>query len=455
MSGGRLGLLVVFLLTLPLLTPRIRAADEIQYFASLRSLVLDGDLLYENEYRHFYERDPEGLAGFKATFLDRREPDTGRHINFAPLGAGLLWSPFFLLAHAGVRLAGALGSDVAADGFSFPYLAAVSFASALYAFLGLLLVHDLLQRAGGFSERAASLAVVTAWLGTPVVYYMTIAPGFGHAASLFAVSLLLWLTWRAAARPLGGSLPDFLGIGLAGGLCGLVREQDVLFLVVPAGLLAWQGLRPGRLHGSLGRGAALAAGVGLAFLPQLFAYRTLTGAFSPSRLVTRKMSWSSPHALEVLLDPAHGLFFWTPLLLAAMAGLFAWALRRRTAWATLLCAALLLQVWINGSVESWHMAGAFGARRFVAATPLFAFGLAAVFGTLQARAGRAASLGLATLCIWWNLSLMVQFGLKLMDRQGLEWPRVAVNQVTAVPRHALRAGWLFFSDRERLAKEAP
>jgi hypothetical protein len=114
----------------------------------------------------------------------------------------------------------------------------------------------------------------------------------------------------------------------------------------------------------------------------------------------------------------------------------------------LLFGALLLQVWISGAVESWHMAGAFGARRFVGATAVFAFGLAAAFVAL----GRHAR-WLAALTVWWNLSLMVQFGLKLMDRQGLEWPRVAWNQVVEVPRKVLDAGWLFITDRERLARE--
>jgi len=54
---------------------------------------------------------------------------------------------------------------------------------------------------------------------------------------------------------------------------------------------------------------------------------------------------------------------------------------------------------------------------------------------------------------WWNVSLVVQFGLKLMDRQGLEWPRVAISQFTEVPRHLGRAAWLFFTDRERLVRE--
>jgi hypothetical protein len=452
-SGGRRALVLLFVLTLPLVTPRIRAADEIQYFAPLRSLVFDHDLDYENEYRYFYERDPQGLAGFRETFLERREAGSGRHINFAPLGSALLWSPFYLAAHAGVVLARAAGAGVPADGFSFPYLAAVSFASAFYAFLGLLLVHDLLRQDAGVSDTLATLVVATLWLGTPVVYYMTIAPGFGHATSLFAVSLLLWLTLRARRADGSRGALAFGAIGLGAGLCGIVREQDLLFACVPLGFLLLDALKPSGLVPAVRRGLAFAAGTLCALLPQLLVYRTLTGSATPSRLVTRKLDLASPYFFPVLFDPGHGLFFWSPVLLVATLGLFAWALRRRDALSALLVFALVLQAWISGAVESWHMAGAFGARRFVGATPVFGFGLACVYAALAARR-RLAVPAIALLAAWWNLSLMVQFGLKLMDRQQLDWPRVARNQVFEVPRHLVRAGVLFFTDRERLARES-
>jgi hypothetical protein len=190
----------------------------------------------------------------------------------------------------------------------------------------------------------------------------------------------------------------------------------------------------------------------LVFGPQLLAYRALTGHLGPSRLVARKMTWWSPHLLQVLFDPGHGLFAWSPLLLGAAAGLVYLVGRRRDATVALLALSLLLQVWINGAVESWTQAGAFGARRFVCSTPIFAWGLAALLAAVPARRQRLAVLALA-LCAAWNAGLMVQFGLKLMDRQRLEWPRVAVNQVSAVPRHLGRAAWLFFTNRERLVKE--
>jgi hypothetical protein len=48
-SRGVLWLVVAFVLSLPAVTPRIYASDEVQYFAYLRSLWFDGDVSFENE----------------------------------------------------------------------------------------------------------------------------------------------------------------------------------------------------------------------------------------------------------------------------------------------------------------------------------------------------------------------------------------------------------------------
>jgi hypothetical protein len=447
-------LLFAVLLTLPLVTPRIRGADEIEYFAYLRSAVFDRDLEFGNEYARFYDADPQGLAGFKATFLDLREPATGRHINFAPLGTALLWSPAYLGAHAAVLTARALGASVAADGFSRPYVIAVCYASWLYGAAALLLLHRLLVRLGGFEDPSASGAVAAVLWATPVLYYLTLGPGFSHAASLFVITALLWLTLRF--RREGFTPGRAAGVGALGGLAALVREQDGLFLAVPVLVIALDGLRARRLAPALGQLAAVAAAAAAVFAPQLLAYRAVNGSFGPSRLVARKMSYASPHALAVLFDPGHGAFVWAPLLLLATAGLVLAAARSRKGDSVpiALLAALALQVWINGSVESWSQAGAFGSRRFVAATPLFAWGLAALLAAARPRVDRRWLAAGLLLLAWWNVSLIVQFGLRIMDRQRLEWPRVAVRQVTEVPRRLARAGWLFFTDRERLVRES-
>ncbi|MCU0242002.1 MAG: hypothetical protein MUF51_06225, partial [Vicinamibacteria bacterium] len=248
-STGASVLLVLFLISLPIITPRIRGADEIEYFSYLHSLWIDGDLEFGNEYQYFYDRDPAGLAAFKSTFLDRLEP-TGHHINFGPIGSALLWSPIYLLVHAGMLLMRACGGSVVADGFSRPYEIAACYTSVTYGFTGLLLIYHALKRSGAFSERAATGSVIALWWGSPVLYYMTIAPGFSHATSLFAVSLLLWL-WLRARQSAALALRTGFVLGLAGGLAGLVREQDVFFVVIPAIDALAQGWRCRRIARSL------------------------------------------------------------------------------------------------------------------------------------------------------------------------------------------------------------
>jgi len=450
--GGRGLLVFLFLLSLPFVTSKMRGADEIQYFSYLHSVIFDHDLDFGNEYQYFYDADPKGLAAFKATFMDRREAVTHRPLNFCPIGSALLWSPFYLLAHAAVLLARAFGAHLRADGLSRPYSLAVCYGSSLYGFLGLILTHDGLRRFGGLPEPAARWSVASLWFGTPVVYYMTVAPGFAHACSLFLVSLIFWL-WLGTRRQEASSVWSWVGIGIAGGLAALVREQHALFLAIPCLDLVLHSR--GRLGSSLLRAVAMGLSAALAFSPQLVVYRVLNGHLGPSHLVTRKMSYTSPHFLQVLVDPGHGLFFWTPLLLLATAGLALLLIRRRDSLAALLVLAFLLQVWMNGSIESWTQAGAFGSRRFVEVTPVFAWGLAALLVVGVKHFGRLWTATVLGLFVWWNVSLMVQFGLKLMDRQRLEWPRVARNQFVEVPPRLARTFYLFVTDPERLRREVP
>src|SRR5688572_21648659 len=189
-------LIVVFLLSLPAVTVRFYASDEIEYFAYLRSMWFDGDLSFDNEYRYFYDRGVARGWRFKETFLDGATA-TGLRFNFAPVGSAILWSPFYVLTDAGVRVARAAGVDVAADGYSTPYIASVVYASAVYGFLALVLSAYAASRMVG-DATAAAAAALAVWLGTPILFYMYLAPGFSHACSAFAVAafVVIWLHVR-------------------------------------------------------------------------------------------------------------------------------------------------------------------------------------------------------------------------------------------------------------------
>jgi hypothetical protein len=299
-------------------------------------------------------------------------------------------------------------------------------------------------------------AAVFVWIGTPLLFYMYVAPPYAHACSAFAVALFVFVWLRARrAWSVGGAV----ALGLSGALMAMVREQDVFFAFGPAvdlGITAAValrasgdgGLRPSHYLKAAAAGClAFAAGL----LPQLLAYQALNGYPGPSRLVGRKMSWDAPHALQVLGSPEHGFLFWTPLALLAIAGLLmlAWRGRgdlRRIGGCLLLM--LALQVYVSGSVESWTVAGAFGQRRFVAVTVLLTIGLAILLRTVPRGIPRGVAGSAITLCIWWNLGLTAAFGTGLMNRQRLQLSDNAYDVFVTVPRKAPELAVRYLTQRE-------
>jgi hypothetical protein len=493
-------LLAAFVLSLPAVTARIYSSDEIEYFSYLRSVWFDHDVSFDNEYRYFYDRDVARAEGFHETFLEN-ETEAGRRPNFGTIGCALLWSPFYAAGDVTARVLRVAGRNVQVDGFSRPYIAAVAYGSAVYGFLAVLLSIGAARRllspvrsdvsseegspdlkvgpatdAGSPDLTASAKATaspptlhrrrrvgrttlaagVLVWIGTPLLFYMYVAPPMSHACSAFAVALFVtvWLhvrrTWTTA---------QVIALGLAAALMAMVREQDVFFAIGPAldfAVAQATGARD-RMR-AIAAGAAGCVAFAIGFLPQLVAYVRLNGHAGPSRLVMRKMTWTAPHALEVVLSPAHGFFFWTPLALVAVAGLIVLAVRqkgdvRRVALIALLMVAL--QVYVGGSVESWNVAGAFGQRRFVALTILLVIGLAALRDTARGVVWRSALVTVTVLCVWWNLALIALFGTGLMDRKQIELGRNVYDAFVTIPRTAPQLAYRYLVNRESYYRSAP
>jgi hypothetical protein len=372
------------------------------------------------------------------------------------MGAAILWAPFYAVADVWSRAAGTNDPGVQADGFSQPYIAAVAYGSAVYGFLAVLLSIGAARRVTGHGV-APGLAI---WVGTPLLFYMYVAPGYSHACSAFAVALFvaIWLHVRRTWTVGGVS-----ALAASAALMTIVREQDAFLALGPALDYMLPGKRdlddPGFI-GHLRRLSAAAITYGSCVLPQLMAYNALNGRFGPSPLVSRKMTWTAPHALQVLLSPEHGFFFWTPVALIAIVGVTLLAARgvpyHADARRIGACALLMIatQVYVSGSVESWTVAGAYGQRRFVALTALLTLGMAAIWSLSQRRAGwmRAAVAGSVAVGIWWNLALMALFGTGQMDRQRLELGRNAYDVFVTLPRTAPRLAYRYFTDRSSFYK---
>ena len=441
--------MVLFAVSLPAVTVRLYSSDEVQYFSYLRSLWFDHDVSFQNEYRYFYDSHTAQSEGYYETFLERTT-ETGLRFNYGTIGCAILWSPFYAVADGWTRITG----SAPADGFSKPYVRAVAYGSAFYAFLAVLLsIRAARIVVGARGALGAGLAI---WLGTPLLFYMYIAPPFSHACSAFAVALFVsvWLHVRRTWSP-GGAFV----LGLCAALMAMVREQDV-FIALGA-LIDWGqtllfAVTSSRDAKAQAVPAALAGAAGFVIgdLPQLIAYNSLNGFPRPASHVARKMSWDAPHGLQVLFSTEHGFFIWTPLALLAVAGLL--MLVSRTATRRLAVCMLIMvatQIYVAGSVESWTVAGAFGQRRFVCLTIFLTVGIAALFGAARGLA-RHATLALSVVLAWWNIALMAQFATGMMDRQRLEPARNAHTAFVTLPLEIPSLVHRYLTDRQSFYKPA-
>jgi hypothetical protein len=439
-------LLLLFLLSLPLLNPWVRG-DGVGYYAFARAPLIEHSLDFQHDYQ-------SANSSFRDARLDENglpksifRTVTGHLDNHFTVGPAILWAPFLLVAHAGVLLARAAGSNVAADGFSAPYRIAMALGTAIYGFLAILLAVRIARQY--VDERWAALAAVAVWWASSLPVYMYFNPSWSHAHSAFAVALFLWY-WHETRR--GRSAPQWCILGVIVGLMLNVYYANFLVLVVllveaiRQYSVAWFGNSQGSTQDGLtapklgSRHGLFAVIVIACFLPTLVTRAIIYGgAFESGYLPLRTWAWKSPYFLAVLFSSDHGLFVWTPLLLLSVAGLFVFRWRYPDAGTPFLLAALAFYVFI-ACYPDWAGISSYGNRFFVSLTALFVIGLAVLLDRLASlfrsvRPALAASCIVLACFVVWNLAFMFQWGTHLVPARGeISWSEMVHNQFLVVPR---------------------
>ncbi len=478
-DAGHLVLGVIMCVCLVGSLPRVYATDEVQYYAWVRSIWKDHDVDFQNEYETFAQLNPQ--SGIERSLLqpNRIRPLTGLYGNIAPVGSAILWAPWFIATDVVLQSLHGVGiaRHIPADGYSWPYQRAVCYASALYAFVGLLICRRLTRN--WFDALPATLATIGIWLATPLVYYMTIQMPFAHANGFFVTSCFIWLWWKTQQHQ--SSYRSWALLGLSAGMLYLVREQLILMLALPAITVAfnlWQLWRTANTtqYKPLVIRIGICAVVFLAILtPQFVAYWAVNGTPLPAREVSGKLNLCSPHAIDTLIDydpspaaycnvgiepvsvPAwsRGALVWSPIIAVALIGLgiFVWS---NPLIGGAMLVAFALQVWINGAFgTTWHLSGAFGFRRYIECSPIFIVGLATFVSKLQSRIPITVLGVVIALFICWNMGLIANatlFNNETQLRRGLTWPQLWQWQWSLPQRIWERSIDLF--DRCKLVKNS-
>jgi hypothetical protein len=439
-------LLLLFLLSLPFLNPWVRG-DGVGYYAFARAPLIQHNFDFTEDYRHANE-------SFRGPRLDEngqpkslfRTP-TGHLDNHFTVGPAILWTPFLLLTHAGVLLARALGSSVAADGFSAPYRIIMAFATAFYAFLGLLLSFRLARQY--VDERWALLATLSIWWASSLPVYMYFNPSWSHAHSAFVVALFLWY-WHETRFT--RSLAQWIVLAVITGLMLNVYYPNAMVLavlVIEVFRRYYHAFRPDpsaapdsapRVPQLLLSHILFAAVLLICLLPTLITRYIIYGnALESGYTPLGDWLWTSPVFLSVLFSSNHGLLFWTPILFFSIAGLFIFWRWQRSAGTPFLAAFLAFYVFIS-CYPDWAGISSYGNRFFVSLTPLFILGLA-VFLDRIAQLFRSRRIALAAACLllavftFWNAGLMFQWGSHLVSARGpVPFSEILHNQFLVVPR---------------------
>jgi hypothetical protein len=373
--------------------------DAKAYFSYLPSLLFDGDILLNNQFQTL---EPEGGVPYPYG------GSHGRAANPFPIAPALLWLPGYVAGVGVENVLARLGFAAQSPGYGAAAVWGAAAASILFAGLGAVLTRRLIAVVIG--EHNALPAVLMSWVGTAALYYTLVTPLYSHAVSWFGVASMLYTAHLAVVQP--SRLRRWFVAGLFAGYMVAIRLPDASLLVMPLFMFAAAAASMRSNRRALTAGVlAWIGGLGLGYLPQGIASYRLYGRWSPS----------SPTELGATFHP--GLFFdalfsghyegwisWTPIIALGLIGLPLLIARggadaRRLGYAAMLGVTAL---YLTDVLHPYGRAGAaFGARRYVSASPLIAIGLATLINAVADQPQvRRYLLGTMWALVAWNVWLL-------------------------------------------------
>ncbi len=359
----------------------------------------------------------------------------GGLVNKYPVGVAIMESPFFFAAHLLSLLRDAITGSVTATGYTNLYQYMILFGGVCYWAAGTLLLFRLLTGYLGFSKKVSLLTCMVITYGTNLFHYSSYDACFSHVYSYFLFNLFLYyLCWYEERDKVGRNKKwQICVFGFLAGLIFMCRNTNILFVLtyVFYGVRDWETLKKrALLILKSSRVVPIVLTGFVTILPQLLYWHTATGHWFAYSYGSESFYWLAPQLGNFLCSVRKGLFFWNPILLLALAGMFL-AYRRRKQLYAGLAVFFLLIVYVSSSWWMWSYGGSFGQRVAVDFMCVFAVFMACVFERLEKwRQGRgsggyrlasAAVYGYCGICVIWNLICMMAYWYRVLPSDEADW----------------------------------
>ena len=204
---------------------RLLIWDVKSYYVYLPAVFIYHDLSLK-----FVERERDKIGD--VMFLE--EGPKGIYYNITTYGLSLLYSPFFLSAHAYATIANAEPT-----GYSPPYKFALMLSCVFYLALGLYFLLKLLMKY--FPPWPTAITLIVIALGTNLYYYSTHEALMPHAYLFALISIFLYMGDRWYEKT---DLKNSLILGFIIGLIILIRPVNIIILLlfILWGVLSWRSL---------------------------------------------------------------------------------------------------------------------------------------------------------------------------------------------------------------------
>ena len=401
---GIIGISIVY--SLHLNGPPIRS-DGVGYYLYLPATFIYHDIgLQSIAAEHFNGHIPTWTG---ATLYK----DTQNYLIKYPIGEALLMMPFFFLA-----CFASFVTNVKIDGFSFLFQYAAAISGLFYATAGLAILWKVLQNY--FRQNTILLVLFGLLFGTNLFHYATYDSIFSHAYSFFLFCAFLYLIVEHIYSK--SSLFHLIAAGAVAGLIIVTRPTNGLWLLLGVfyGVSSIQELLK-RLQFWRSHVKeclfVLIPFLGIISL-QLLYWKIVAGTFVVYSYQNEYFDFLKPEIVNVLFGVRKGLFFWSPILITVIPGLF-YVRKRSPEFFVPILLFLPLNIYVISSWSCWWYGGSFGHRAFVESIPIFAVCLCSFYEGIESILGKRILIFVTLFCVVLSTWLMAKYWTGVIPFDGV------------------------------------
>lgn len=388
--------------------------DAIGYYSYLPSLFLHHNLNYDSTdaaWRKHSGGLPESFDS-KSAFLVKYK---GQAVNKYPPGVAYFQAPFFFLAHFCAHV-----FNAEPDGFSDIYMYFMCIGAIFWQFVFFKLLRKIFLFYN-LSSTALAITVSLLSFGTNLWFYTQIFGTYSHLYTLLSISLFFFAGLKFFDPSSNNKAKYFSWMLIGFSLALITRNINVIAIL----LLPCMGFKfkeiPNYLSVLKNKFSFLGILISILLLFSMFLFwKIQSGYWLVDSYPDEHFYWGKPQIIKSLFSPHKGWFFYTPLALVGLLGLF-YAPKKIAVNFILL---LALVIYITSSWWCWDYGTAFSMRAYIDWYLFVSIGLGFLIENLLHR--RILLYSVVSVCVMFsaiNLLQSVQFmrGILSGSSQGIEY----------------------------------